>query len=661
MEKLGFDVPDSLAKKMAFTMEDRLKGLFEGEDIFDELGDVFADNAKKGAPAISSAVAGFLIDHPAIISQLKALGLAEEATMLETMMKEEMHKRLIAATSGTSAEVEAVGEEGLGVVTEAGLNAEAEAKGKAMMEAFKRGMLPTAASIATELRILVLDPLLTSATIVGQNIIDFIRQGIKERSTGSLLGDLQQAGAAAEFDANEIMSQLLFGMSMSEVQKQFAIWRQDLYATISIEWQFLKAKVMSFLRQQPIIGNIIDFIFPVEDSGSGNDLFGGVNLHEKLGTLIQNAINSLLPKAEGFEANIPIKPNFTFVGPGNGAFSAEVETNSSAQLGVLTKAYFDNIEPVSVPVQGNIVKVNDVPATGGGSTFSNPGFKNGVQLRIAQVPVQGVVVSIDAASMMNAFALAKAAIVQGALQMSGELSNIWIGMATNFSAMMNSFAINATSARTQVITAFLNMSGEASNIFIGIATTWSAMMNSMGPNAKSGASQVISVMNSMASKLSSLFKKIASDFSSAMNKMKSAASSAANSIVSSMNRIKSAADAAAKAVAKVGSSKAEGGVIPAATGKFFTSSREQTFRISDNPGARESVAFIPHNDPGPTLEKIARMFGGFGDSRVSINRGGVSVSAGGGSGGCIIQVFLDGKQIKGEVVSMLARNQSAMK
>src|SRR4029079_14416203 len=47
---------------------------------------------------------------------------------------------------------------------------------------------------------------------------------------------------------------------------------------------------------------------------------------------------------------------------------------------------------------------------------------------------------------------------------------------------------------------------------------------------------------------------------------------------------------------------AKGGVISAQSGRIFTSTHEQLVNISDNPGQKETVAFIPHNNPNPTLE-----------------------------------------------------------
>ena len=51
-------------------------------------------------------------------------------------------------------------------------------------------------------------------------------------------------------------------------------------------------------------------------------------------------------------------------------------------------------------------------------------------------------------------------------------------------------------------------------------------------------------------------------------------------------------------------------MISAADGIMFTTSGPQEILVGDNPGGKETVAAIPHDNPGPTLEKIAKLFGG---------------------------------------------------
>gem|GEM_PF-5889121 len=54
--------------------------------------------------------------------------------------------------------------------------------------------------------------------------------------------------------------------------------------------------------------------------------------------------------------------------------------------------------------------------------------------------------------------------------------------------------------------------------------------------------------------------------------------------------------------------KDKGDVISMANGNMFTTNGKQMFQIGDNPGGKETVAFIPHDDPGPILDRISKMF-----------------------------------------------------
>jgi hypothetical protein len=53
---------------------------------------------------------------------------------------------------------------------------------------------------------------------------------------------------------------------------------------------------------------------------------------------------------------------------------------------------------------------------------------------------------------------------------------------------------------------------------------------------------------------------------------------------------------------------AEGGIVSASSGKITTTVGPTMFLYGDNPGGKETLAFIPHNNPMPTLEKLTAMF-----------------------------------------------------
>ena len=74
-------------------------------------------------------------------------------------------------------------------------------------------------------------------------------------------------------------------------------------------------------------------------------------------------------------------------------------------------------------------------------------------------------------------------------------------------------------------------------------------------------------------------------------------------------------------------SEAKGDVISAASGKITTTVGPTMFLYGDNPGGRETLAFIPHNNPYPTLEKLGAMFGTLGNDISN----GIQTNKGGGS------------------------------
>lgn len=53
---------------------------------------------------------------------------------------------------------------------------------------------------------------------------------------------------------------------------------------------------------------------------------------------------------------------------------------------------------------------------------------------------------------------------------------------------------------------------------------------------------------------------------------------------------------------------AQGGILSAQAGKIMTTSGPALVLAGDNPGGREDVAFIPHNNPWPTLANLMNMY-----------------------------------------------------
>ncbi len=73
---------------------------------------------------------------------------------------------------------------------------------------------------------------------------------------------------------------------------------------------------------------------------------------------------------------------------------------------------------------------------------------------------------------------------------------------------------------------------------------------------------------------------------------------------------------------------AQGGLVESkAKGDVKTVNRPTLFLYGDNPGNRETLAFIPHNNPTPTLEKLSKVFGGE-----------MANVVGGGKGGSVVHI-----------------------
>jgi hypothetical protein len=105
---------------------------------------------------------------------------------------------------------------------------------------------------------------------------------------------------------------------------------------------------------------------------------------------------------------------------------------------------------------------------------------------------------------------------------------------------------------------------------------------------------------------------------------------------------------------------AKGGLISAARGKLWTAHGEQLFRVADNAGGMEDIAFIPHNDPYPTIEKILNKFGG--SQNVSLGDVGVpnrNMGGGGGDATLFANIYIAGQKVETIVTKIVRKNLSS--
>jgi uncharacterized protein YukE len=159
-----------------------------------------------------------------------------------------------------------------------------------------------------------------------------------------------------------------------------------------------------------------------------------------------------------------------------------------------------------------------------------------------------------------------------------------------------------------------DMASSISKINLAIAKSWGKVVNKNTENAASGIGDIVSRFNKMASSISKINLAIAKSWSKTMNQNITNTVAAVKRINSELNKIKDRdVYVTTHHVDAFGGgglmSFAKGGIIKAAGGLIETSHGPTTVMFGDNPGGREVHAFIPYNNPGPTMERLESMFG----------------------------------------------------
>lgn len=261
---------------------------------------------------------------------------------------------------------------------------------------------------------------------------------------------------------------------------------------------------------------------------------------------------------------------------------------------------------------------------------------------------------IDISSLQSDSQTAVNNIIQIFSQLVVSLQALWNQVGTDWSSAMNTFAINTQSGSNQSIATISAMVVSFQSMFATMGSNWSSAMNTMAANARSGVLQIASAFGALFSGLDSKFQEMVSNWESAMDDMVSAAQDAANEIESALHAIP---DEEVVVHVRREGSFAQGGLMSAANGRVFTTHGPQTVVAGDNAGGRETVAFIPHNDPVPTLEKIAGVFGKQAFT-AGFNGVGTGSSGFGGGDGVNIVIFLDGQRMRNEVVKGIIKGQA---
>jgi len=140
-----------------------------------------------------------------------------------------------------------------------------------------------------------------------------------------------------------------------------------------------------------------------------------------------------------------------------------------------------------------------------------------------------------------------------------------------------------------------NLSNQGSN-------SMSALAKNSGKHTKSMDTYLGKTIPVAAQHSQKALANLSNQGSKSMSSLASATEKAASRIKSALNSIPSGGGSS-------GTTRfAQGGTIQSAAGGFVTHGPELVL-AGDNPGGRETVAFIPHNNPSPTLGMIARQFG----------------------------------------------------
>ena len=325
----------------------------------------------------------------------------------------------------------------------------------------------------------------------------------------------------------------------------------------------------------------------------------GANLLSKASTAIQKGIEGLWGDhtAEGLtiEPEVTVKPKFTFNTSGLNN-SSEVESDNQDIL-ALGPGYGKDF---TVPVQGEITKIlplNDVEGAGGGGI--NTRQKEGLQLKMGfnqTVPLQGQIVSVDVSPTMNAFALLK----QSVMEAFAQLSEVW-----------NTTMIAISDIAGTTVLAVASM-------FDGLKQNWSQHCADIGQNARDAGNAIRDEFASALQDVYDTMEDLAKQWSKFCNSMGANARSAAKQINKALDSIEDEEVVITYVYKTEGTPKAKGGIMSfanggpmsAAGGKLLTTYGPQLFQIGDNPGGKESIWAIPHDNPGPTVSKIEKMYKG---------------------------------------------------
>jgi len=194
-------------------------------------------------------------------------------------------------------------------------------------------------------------------------------------------------------------------------------------------------------------------------------------------------------------------------------------------------------------------------------------------------------------------------------------TGLFAGLATAWSSVANSFGINAASGSEQVQSEISNMWSFITSVFDDLEQQWSETMAIVAQNAADASKGITDEFGSMVTDVGEYMSDLSSHWADMCSNMISEAENAADEISSELKSIPDEeVIVRVRRVFEFGKgglmSYAKGGVMSAASGKMLTTNGPQMVTVGDNPGGHESIWAIPHDNPGPTVRNIDKMYRG---------------------------------------------------
>jgi hypothetical protein len=607
LRKAGF------LKKLADTWDSRFEEIANDLDLdkhlFDPITDVIRNGKGKTDAQIANEIAAVVVNTPAIAAAIAAYD-PELLKMYQDMYKNNVDLAIKAA--GTSAEVEGIGDDKLGLVTPAGKfpklqeeksNMEkildewkisASTRAKSIGEAVWKGLNDIWAVASTAVSPLVgwfdkniwspLNTFLGPAFDEAKKVADQVWLGLNniwavvvESPAGKwvndniitplkgLLTDLYNAGKAAADQAwlglNNIWAVIVESPAGKWVNDNIIKPLQDKNLLTNL-YNAGKAAAWEVLR------GITDILGPISNL-LGPGLGDIVKLHDLM---------------KGQEAH--------GAGPEEGGSRF---ANAPSAVHSLPKS-FNNQGPAGF---GGMNVGSDNGQTGGDSTIANQ------------------------TALQKALQTTQTAFANLAIQGSNSMSILAKASSTQISGIINNLKVGEVGSQ-QLQTGIANLANQGSNSFSILAKASSTNMNGMIKNLKVGevASQklqtgIANLSNEGIKSLSALAKASSKQMNGFSNNMKVGVK-AVNSLKSAISSLKSKTVTVSVKVS--GGSKAKGGVIRMAEGgvisaaRGFTTSGPQLLLVGDNPGGKETIAAIPHDAPSKAMNELNSKFGSGGSA-----------------------------------------------